>query len=197
MLNSHVNYVVDQVLSPQECADIIEFGKTKGEKRNDIVIQEGNASVNKKLRDTEIYFFSEDSIYEKIMPHVQQLNQSTGWNYEYTRVEPLQLGIYKEGGHYDWHSDDSTEPYGPETGPFEGLYRKLSFSILLNDDFEGGEFVMVRDIATHDTREIPILALDKPGRMILFPSFMPHKVQPVTKGVRYSLVGWCCGPAWR
>ena len=35
------------------------------------------------------------------------------------------------------------------------------------------------------------------GRVLIFPSFLPHKVTPVTKGVRKSLVTWMEGPAWR
>ena len=35
------------------------------------------------------------------------------------------------------------------------------------------------------------------GAMALFPSFLPHRVTPVTRGVRYSLVGWVCGKPWR
>jgi len=197
MLNSPVTFVVDQVLSPQECADIIELGKRTGKQKDDNIINNNKLSVNKIIRSTELYFLNDQTLYEKLMPHVERLNQSTGWNYSISRVEPLQLGIYKEGDHYDWHVDDDGTPYDNTAGPFTGLVRKLSFSILLNDEFEGGEFVMVKNMATHDTRDIPILALNKTGRMILFPSFTPHKVNPVTKGVRYSLVGWCCGEKWK
>jgi len=58
----------------------------------------------------------------------------------------------------------------------------LSFSILLNEDFKGGEFVM------ND-----IVPLNKTGQILIFPSTIKHKVNPVTQGTRYSLVGWCCG----
>jgi len=193
MLNSPVTFVVDNILSPQDCADIIELGK-QGHKADDIVINDKN-EIDKNVRNTELYFFSDNSVYEKIMPHVERLNAQVGWNYSYCRVEPLQLGIYNEGGHYDWHSDDSAKPYGAEAGVFAGLYRKLSFSILLNDDFDGGEFEIVHNMPARDvkTKKINI----SQGSVILFPSFTPHKVHPVTKRTRMSLVGWCCGESWK
>lgn len=173
------DYLIEQILSPQECADIIALGKRSGVKKEDNVVNSSNVEVNKSIRSTEIYFINEVSLYQKIMPHVVRLNK---WNYNFSRIEPLQLGIYKQGDHYDWHVDDDGVAYDTSTGPFAGLNRLLSFSILLNEDFEGGEFVM------ND-----ILPLDKQGQILIFPSTIKHKVNPVTQGTRYSLVGWCCG----
>ena len=173
------NYVIEQILSPQECAEIIELGTIKGIKKEDNVVNSNSVEVDKSIRSTEIYFINDVSLYQKIMPHVVKLNK---WNYNFSRVEPLQLGIYKEGDHYDWHVDDDGVAYDSSAGPFAGLNRLLSFSILLNDDFEGGEFVM------ND-----VLPLNKTGQILIFPSTIKHKVNPVTQGTRYSLVGWCCG----
>ena len=173
------DYVIEQILSPQECSEIIELGTTKGIKKEDNVVNSNNVEVNKSIRSTEIYFINDVSLYQKIMPHVVKLNK---WNYNFSRVEPLQLGIYREGDHYDWHVDDDGVEYDSSAGPFAGLNRRLSFSILLNEEFEGGEFVM------NDA-----LSLNKTGQILIFPSTIKHKVNPVTQGTRYSLVGWCCG----
>jgi PKHD-type hydroxylase len=173
------DYVIEQILSPQECSEIIELGTTKGIKKEDNVVNSNNVEVNKSIRSTEIYFINDVSLYQKIMPHVVRLNK---WNYNFSRVEPLQLGVYSEGDHYDWHVDDDGVAYDSSAGPFAGLNRRLSFSILLNEDFEGGEFVM------NDA-----LSLNKTGQILIFPSTIKHKVNPVTQGTRYSLVGWCCG----
>ena len=35
------------------------------------------------------------------------------------------------------------------------------------------------------------------GSVIVFPSFVWHRVTPVTKGTRYSLVLWTCGQPFR
>ncbi|SVE44433.1 uncharacterized protein METZ01_LOCUS497287, partial [marine metagenome] len=89
-------------------------------------------------------------------------------------------------GKYDWHID-----VGP--GPVPSM-RKLSYSVLLNpNDYEGGHFISKvgrEDVAfesTGDTEQ------DLTGVMILFPSYILHRVAEVTKGTRYSLVGWAHG----
>jgi len=173
------DFVIEQILSPQECTDIIALGKHNGVKKEDNIVNSNDVGVDKSIRSTEIYFLNDVSLYQKIMPHVTRLNQ---WGYSFSRVEPLQLGIYKEGDHYDWHVDDDGIAYDSSAGPFAGLNRRLSFSILLNEDFKGGEFVM------ND-----IVPLNKTGQILIFPSTIKHKVNPVTQGTRYSLVGWCCG----
>ena len=70
----------------------------------------------------------------------------------------------------------------------------MSMSLILNDDFEGGEFEF-RGLAKGKCKITPIKA--KAGDMIFFTSGMQHIVTPVTKGVRYSLVNWFVGPPVR
>jgi PKHD-type hydroxylase len=67
--------------------------------------------------------------------------------------------------------------------------RKISFIILLNDDFEGGELEFQFD----EKRLIDF----KKGDIIVFQSDIPHRVRPVTSGKRRSLVGWVQGPAYK
>jgi predicted 2-oxoglutarate/Fe(II)-dependent dioxygenase YbiX len=62
--------------------------------------------------------------------------------------------------------------------------RKLTFDLFLNDDFEGGELQLLHD---------EVLAVKK-GKLLAFPSFLPHKVTAVTSGVRYVIFGWFYGP---
>ena len=62
--------------------------------------------------------------------------------------------------------------------------RKLTFDLFLNDNFEGGELQLLHN---------EVLAAKK-GKLITFPSFLPHKVTAVTSGVRYVIFGWFYGP---
>ena len=93
----------------------------------------------------------------------------------------LQLLHYSgdDNGHYDWHID---------AGPGSSCTRKISVVVPLNDpqEYEGG----VLDVNNNGTL---VSAPQTPGTMILFPSFTPHKVNPVTKGNRWSLVSWVHG----
>jgi PKHD-type hydroxylase len=147
--------------------------------------------VNENLRTTDVSWLP--------------LNQDTAWIWEIlTNViadvntqffkfdltgcyEPIQLGAYKETnqGHYDWHIDSApTDKHAP---------RKLSMSLLLSDpsEFEGGEL----QIKTYND-EVRTLEMVK-GRAWFFPSYMLHRVTPVTKGVRRSLVLWVGGPEFK
>ena len=67
--------------------------------------------------------------------------------------------------------------------------RKISFTVMLNDDFEGGEFEI-------QTTEKNVVELKKKD-VIIFHADTPHRVKPVNKGVRHSLVGWTQGPAYK
>ena len=72
-----------------------------------------------------------------------------------------------------------------------GHVRKLSMSVLLNDNFEGGAF----EFATYGKEDCIITPIEvEAGSVIVFPSWMEHRVAPVTKGIRYSLVTWFVGP---
>lgn len=64
------------------------------------------------------------------------------------------------------------------------LQRKISFSLLLNEEFEGGDFKLLHDTVVKTTK----------GKLLVFPSFIPHAVTPVTLGVRYVIFGWFYGP---
>lgn len=101
--------------------------------------------------------------------------------------EPAQLGLYTEdtNGHYDWHTDAAVSD--------TKVPRKLSMALLLTDplEFEGGELQL------KVSNDNPISVQQKRGRAWFFPSYVLHKVTPVTKGNRKSLVLWAGGPEFR
>lgn len=98
-------------------------------------------------------------------------------------TEPLQLGQYGPGHFYDWHLD---------FGPKGFSARKLSFVVQLTDpaDYEGGALEI---LASNEVFQAPRAR----GSLIVFPSFILHRVQAVTEGTRHSLVGWIGGPPLR
>lgn len=102
-------------------------------------------------------------------------------------VETLQLMKYTEEikGHYDWHIDTNLARHG--------IVRKLTMITMLSDpkkDFEGGE-LLVRLGNQELTLE------QEQNKAWIFPSWLPHKVTPVTKGTRKVAVVWVSGPEWR
>lgn len=90
-----------------------------------------------------------------------------------------------EGGKYDWHHD-------VDWNNDSGIDRKLSVTIQLSEpsDYEGGHFQF------GGIEEPKPESRDK-GTILVFPSYLPHCVTPVTSGVRKSLVAWFEGPTWR
>lgn len=92
------------------------------------------------------------------------------------------LTKYEIGGHYNWHIDTGNNYSN----------RKLSFSIQLSDseDYEGGDLEFLNSVTKKSD-------LRKKGSIIIFPSFLTHRVTPVTKGTRLSLVGWIHGETYK
>jgi PKHD-type hydroxylase len=161
----------------------------KGESNGIPVIKNMN-----EIRTSEVSFnyLNEDNswIFERINGVINHVNFQE-FNFDLNGYDMYQYGEYRaeNGGHYTWHSDiQLNELFVPEM-------RKLSITLLLNDpgvDFEGGDFEFMR--SSPDNVETPEM---KKGRMILFPSFLTHRVTPVTKGIRKSLVIWVTGPKFR
>lgn len=150
-----------------------------------------DGQVNPSVRASQITWIGMKPelahIWEKLAVAVAEVN-SRFFHFDLTGFhEPMQLGIYTEQqqGHYDWHIDASmTDRHAP---------RKLSLAMLLSDpsEFEGGEF----QVKTCND-EVQTLECKK-GRTWFFPAYTLHRVAPVTKGVRRSLVLWVGGPAFR
>jgi PKHD-type hydroxylase len=125
------------------------------------------------------------------------------WDFDCTSLEPLQYSNYNEGDYYDWHNDQHESAYP------DGLVRKLSFTIFLNDDYEGGEFEICKLSGSKKLPKINVTNINQKiitdedrlqpsiGTIIIFPSYVWHRVAPVTKGIRKSLVGWILGKPFR
>lgn len=151
----------------------------------------GDGSVENSIRKSQTSWFIRDDttnvIWERITHAIANCNQNY-FKFDLTGCyEPGQLTLYRgsDQEHYSWHADAG---FQQNITP-----RKLSMSLLLNDvsDFEGGELLV------KTTDDDPITLEQKKGRAWFFPSYTLHKVTPVTKGVRKSLVLWIGGPAFR
>jgi PKHD-type hydroxylase len=149
-----------------------------------------------KKRDSNIVWMSDRWIYKEIQPYVHQANANAGWNFDWDFSEACQFTIYKKGQYYDWHCDSWDKPY-MEEGPTKGKIRKLSVTVTLTDpkEYKGGELEF--DFRNLDPDKKPNIRtcteiLPK-GSLVVFPSFVWHRVKPVTKGERNSLVIWNLG----
>ncbi len=121
-------------------------------------------------------------LYDKIGEMAQEANREM-WRFDLTNMrEDLQYTIYpKNAGHYDWHMDIA--------GGGIMTQRKISVTIELSDhekDYEGG---IVQVNLGQGLMALP----QGTGTAVFFPSFFVHRVTPVTKGTRKSLVLWIGG----
>ena len=172
-------------LDRQTCESIIQLGNDQWEEAKFINI-DGVAEENKNVRVTQTAWTGEQWIYDIIFMYMKKANESAGWNFAIDSAEEMQIGKYPVGGHYHFHMDgNGVRKYSAPNNKFlHDKTRKLSMSIILNDDFEGGEFEFFGDKQ---------LINEKKGSILIFPSYLQHRVRPVTKGTRYSLVAWFLG----
>ena len=185
------------------CDDIVKYGH---QLQDQIAVTGGYGNAKKlnqkqikdlkKKRDSNIVWMNDRWIYKEIQPYIHQANQNAGWNFEWDHSESCQFTIYKKGQYYDWHCDGWDKPY-MEEGPTKGKIRKLSVTVTLTDpkEYKGGELEF--DLRNEDPDKKPNMRtcteiLPK-GSLVVFPSFVWHRVKPVTKGERNSLVIWNLG----
>jgi PKHD-type hydroxylase len=165
------------------CDNVISLSEAS--KLEQAKIKDGN-NVN---RNSKISWIKNQKLNKELLEVVNKHNTTAKWNFNLKELEPLQYTVYEINDHYDWHIDSHSKPYP------NGLIRKISFTLCLNEDYEGGEFEISKPNPKPE-KHINTKFNDKftLGTVISFPSFVWHKVNPVTKGTRKVLVGWYMGP---
>lgn len=149
-----------------------------------------------KQRNSNIVWLENQWIYDAVYPMLYKANQEANWNFSFDWSEPCQFTKYSKGQFYDWHCDSFYKPFDKDRGEnFVGKIRKLSCTISLSDpkDYKGGELEF--DFR-NDKKPVPFkkcIEILPRGSICIFPSFVWHRVRPVTKGTRYSLVIWTLG----
>jgi len=170
-------------LTVQQCEQVIALAGLLPE--IEATLADGGYSTD--IRRSQVRFLPlgplTEWLYLKVMAAAARI-AGGHYRYQITEMEPMQLGTYHENslGHYDWHPDG----YIHSTAP---LTRKLSLSVQLSDpaSYDGG------DLELHYESK-PMMAARDQGAAIFFPSPVVHRVAPVTRGVRHSLVAWFLGP---
>ena len=176
----------NKVLNKKFCNKIIKHALKK-EKKMGYIGDKKEGVVDKNYRNSDVVWLDDQWIYDEIYPYIYTANRNSGWNFNWNSSEKFQFTIYSKNQHYDWHRDSFIKPDN------EGKIRKLSLTIQLNDnkEFDGGELQFAFDNdKPNQKRKITTCRETDLGSIIVFPSHTWHKVTPVTKGVRYSLVMW-------
>ena len=177
------------IFTNEECKRIIEMGRTW--EKIDAKVQtknpESETEKNEDYRNCKLYGPPVDNteswlwVGEKISAAIYNFNAHEGWKFNLIGMAERPMFMeYEEGmGKYDWHID---------LGPARlASTRKVGFTLFLNDEYEGGEF----QIKTGRENFIP--PEQTSGNLLMFPSYLVHRVTLVTKGTRSVIVGWVHG----
>ena len=179
----------DNGFTNEEVDKIVEYCEQQG---TETVVTFGSTDEEevKKHRVSNVKFHNRNEntawIFDRLNGIIQSINEQF-YGFELNGYPTFQYTTYdaETEGRYDWHTDmEFNSSHSTDLEP-----RKLSLTLLLNDDFEGGEF-QINVGKEENAITVPV----PKGRIIFFPSFMIHRVKPITKGTRRSLVVWIIGP---
>ena len=163
--------------SQSECVMLKQLSKELNKHEGKVHNNKNKSEQTNSVRSVDVYPIPMEGdfihLYQMIYDAIREANEKH-FRFEIAGIfDNLQLLHYKEGDHYDWHTDIG-----------DGIYsnRKISATILLSDNCDGGDLVLKQGADRPIHMEV--------GDMVLFPSYVLHKVKPITKGERWSLVTW-------
>ena len=174
------------IFTPEQCQLIINAGRS--EPVQDGQVGGGAAGVvDTKTRTSHISWIPFNKMPEMYSTLEQIVNKTNNNHFGFDGVkitEQAQYTEYPAGGFYDWHIDSDI------VGMNEPPVRKISMTCLLSheSEFEGGGLELMSDGK---------IARPKQGQAIFFASYIRHRVIPITKGIRKSLVMWFGGPSFK
>ena len=159
-----------------------------------IVTSGSDGVVDENIRKSETKMVTPDDhnrwMFDRFI-NIASLINNRFYGYDLNGFDYFQYTVYDgEGSTYNFHTD---MVFGDQIPPNMPIPRKLSFSLLLSDpnDYEGGEFEFMADGGE------PVVAEQKRGRILAFPSFVLHRVAPLKSGKRKSIVFWAVGPKFK
>jgi|TARA_X000001382_G_scaffold130626_1_gene126189 PKHD-type hydroxylase len=185
---SYIVKTSQPILTPEQCNELISVGQKEPQIESSI----GDKNKpNYKHRKSNISWipFTQQFFYQTIEGWLEVTNNNF-FGFDNPKItEACQYSEYSKDGFYDWHMDSNITMEDMPT------VRKISLTLLLSDpkDFEGGELEMFSGSFDSKDNKIDL----KQGHGVFFASFIPHRVAPVIKGNRKSLVMWFGGPSIR
>ena len=197
------------VLTPRFCDEVIKYANAQKEVMartggyGDKELNKEEVKNLQRKRKSDLVWLNDTWIYKELHPYVHEANRNAGWNFDWERSESCQFTKYKLNQYYDWHCDSWDKPYITQNpqDPTHGKIRKLSVTVSLSDpkEYKGGELEFdFRNMHPDKKPNIKKCTDILPkGSLVVFPSFVWHRVCPVKKGSRYSLVIWNLGWPFR
>ena len=186
---SHIVQTNQPIFIPLQCKMVIEAGREEPRKNAQVGAEKGKKEgvIDTEIRTSHISwipFKKMPEMYKDIERTMLKTNNNH-FGFEGMQItEMAQYTEYPEGGFYDWHVDNY------DNCQHEPPVRKISMTCLLSpeNEFEGGDLELIKEGQAVKLKQ---------GQAAFFASFIRHRVAPVTKGVRRSLVMWFGGPPLR
>ena len=139
--------------------------------------------VDKSVRDTKKIQSGVESGVGATLVGIGLAANHASWKFNITHSNQSEYLRYDANGHFSEHIDTLLLDRSDQT-------RKLTVIAILNSDFEGGKLYFKYG-------KEKIYPSQEPGDVIIFPSFLTHGVEPVTSGIRRSIVTWLVGPYFK
>jgi len=177
--DDRVTYVQFGGVSAEDCERIAQLAATITPASG--LVSAGQESTGRQC-DIRWIEWNDNTVWLFLLVEAWFRGANQMYDFDLRGVEALQHTTYHVGHQYDFHMDSGSASEYP---------RKLSISAILNDGYEGGyfEFFTGGGAATR-------VMLPK-GQVLVFPSWLVHRVTPVLNGTRLSLVAWAHGPRFR
>ncbi len=174
--------ISERLLSAEDCAGIVSAAEERGFSASGVIGGENRTGhYDPTVRNCETVMLfpnTHEKLYDLISEAFRQVNQKQ-YRFELTGLEPIQILRYKEGSFFREHTDLGYQ-YDASAN------RKITLIAQLSDpaSYQGGELVLFGDKPISTTQ----------GTLAIFPSWIQHRVEPLTAGTRYTLVSWALGP---
>ena len=195
-------YIFPNAIPKKECKRLLKYCLKHSDFEDAGVINKGYADVSDaenddksrtdhEMRKTAVSFITDkdNMMNEIVWGFIRQANAEF-FNYKLEYFQPIQFARYRDGGHYDWHQDSS-----PHDLANEGRKLSLTMSLTDHDKYDGGLLQFYNGDKPYEDKYHDIEKdIKSVGSVIVFDSRDWHRVTPVTKGVRYSIVCWTIGP---
>ena len=186
------SYIVETtrpIFTPEQCKMIINAGRAEPRNNAKVGNDKGikKTHVDTKTRTSHISWipFSKMTDMYKDIDRIMQATNRNHFGFDGMQItEMAQYTEYPEGGFYEWHVDNDVNC------AHEPPVRKISMTCLLSpeSEFEGGDLELMAEGK---------IAKIKQGHAVFFASFIRHRVKPVTRGRRQSLVMWFGGTPFK
>ena len=138
--------------------------------------------INKEIRDSKKIILNTNKGVATTLTGIGLNCNKQFWNFDVTHSNQSEYLRYDKSGHFSSHIDTIMAEMTNQT-------RKLTIITILNNDYEGGKLYLNYGGKTYPKLE--------PGDVLIFPSFLLHGVEPVTSGIRRSIVTWLVGPYFK